>query len=81
MTTTTIRKKLMTYLADADDNKVKALYTLLEHEIELEVDFVLTEEQLVILETERELHLSGESKSYSRAEALEIIKGKRMFQN
>ena len=79
MTTTTIRKKLMTYLADADDSKVKALYTLLAHEIEHEVDFVLTEEQLEILDEERELHLSGESKSYSRLEALEIIKGKREF--
>ena len=28
MTTIAIRQKLMTYLADADDSKVKALYTL-----------------------------------------------------
>jgi hypothetical protein len=50
MTTSTIRKKLITYLADADDSKVKAIYTLLEKEIQEEETFVLTDEQLQILE-------------------------------
>jgi len=79
MTTSTIRKKLITYLADADETKVKALYTLLEKEIEQEDTFVLTEEQLEILENERHLHLSGQSKSYTREEAHQIIKGQRDF--
>jgi hypothetical protein len=79
MTTIAIRQKLMTYLADADDSKVKALYTLLEKEIEQEDAFVFTDEQLEILEIERSLHLSGKSKSYSREEAQQIIKGQRDF--
>ena len=33
MTTTAIRKKLITYIADADDKKVKGLYMLVEDEI------------------------------------------------
>ena len=33
MTTTAIRKKLISYIADADDKKVKGLYMLVEDEI------------------------------------------------
>ena len=78
MTVLAIRQKLMTYLADADDSKVKALYTLLEKEIE-EGEFVLSDEQLQILELEREMHLSGKSKSYTIEEANQIIRGQRSF--
>jgi len=77
MTTTAIRKKLITYIADADDKKVKGMYLLFEEEIEKEKAFTLTEEHLKILEEEREKHLSGKSKSYSPQEAKEIIRGKR----
>jgi hypothetical protein len=79
MTTIAIRQKLMTYLADADDSKVKALYTLLEKEIQEEDTFVLTDEQLQILDKEREMHINGQTKSYSREEANQIIKGQRAF--
>jgi hypothetical protein len=79
MTTLALRKKLMTYLADADDSKVKALYTLLEKDILDEETFTLTDEQLHILDKEREMHVNGESKSYNREEALQIIKGQRSF--
>ncbi|HEY8783074.1 MAG TPA: hypothetical protein VIM16_15720 [Mucilaginibacter sp.] len=79
MTTIAIRQKLMTYLADADDSKVKALYTLLEKEIQEDGTFALTDQQLQILEKEREMHISGKSKSYSREEANQIIKGQRAF--
>lgn len=79
MTTTAIRQKLMTYLADADDSKVKAIYTLVEGDIKKEDTFKLTDEQLQILDTEREMHLAGKTKSYTRQEANEIIKGQRSF--
>jgi|GEM_PF-633858 len=49
--------------------------TLLEKEIQEEDTFVLTDEQLQILETEREMHVSGKSKSYNREAADQIIKG------
>lgn len=78
MTIIAIRQKLMTYLADADDSKVKALYSLLEKEMQ-DDDFVLTDEQLQILNKERELHLSGQSKSYTRGQAMQIIKSQPAF--
>ncbi|RYZ95257.1 MAG: hypothetical protein EOP47_26180 [Sphingobacteriaceae bacterium] len=74
MTITAIRKKLIDYLADADADKVKAIYTLLENEIEEQYE--LTEEQFEILDRERELHLNGLSKSYSRQEARLLVTGK-----
>ncbi len=43
MATTNIRKKLIAYLAEADDKKVKAIYTLFEEGIEREVKFKLTD--------------------------------------
>lgn len=79
MTITAIRNRLMSYLANADDNKIKAVYTLLEKDIEEKETFVLSDEQLEILEKERELHLSGQTKSYTRNEARQIIKGERSF--
>lgn len=79
MTTLTIRQKLMTYLADADDSKVKAIYTLLEREIREDDIFTLSDEQLQILDEERELHVTGQSKSYSREDANQIIKGQRTY--
>ncbi|NTE05265.1 hypothetical protein G6M26_34595 [Agrobacterium tumefaciens] len=75
MTSTAIRKRLITYLSDAEDNKIKAIYTLLENEIENEKSFVLTKDHLEILDKERELHLNGVTNSYSKQEALDIIKG------
>jgi len=78
MTTLAIRQKLITYIADANDSKVKALYTLLENDI-AEKTFVLTEEQLEILEREYELHITGQSKSYTREEAHAIVRGQRDF--
>jgi hypothetical protein len=79
MTTLTIRQKLMTYLADADDSKVKAIYTLLEREIREDDIFTLSDEQLQILDEEHEMHVTGQSKSYNREEASQIIKGMRTF--
>jgi hypothetical protein len=79
MTIAAIRSRLMSYLANADDSKIKAVYTLLEKDIEEKEVFVLSDEQLEILERERELHLSGQTKSYTRNDALQIIKGERSF--
>lgn len=75
MTSTAIRKRLITYLSDAEDNKIKAIYTLLENEIENEKSFVLTKDHLEILDKERELHLNGVTDSYSKQDAFDIIKG------
>ncbi|HZX58968.1 MAG TPA: hypothetical protein VFE54_09585, partial [Mucilaginibacter sp.] len=69
--------RLISYLAEADDNKVKAIYTLLENDIDQKERFVLSDEQLEILNREHELHISGKSRSYSWAEAEQIIKGEK----
>jgi hypothetical protein len=77
MTVNTIRKKLMGYLADADQKKLKALYTLLEDDIQEAEKNVFTKEQLSLLNEEHALHISGKTKSYSWDEAKEIIRGKK----
>jgi hypothetical protein len=77
MTALAIRKKVLTYLADADDKKVKAIYTLFEKEIEEAGTFALSEEQLKILEERRSRHLNGQDKSYPWKEVHERIKNKR----
>ncbi len=77
MTVAAIREKLKTYVDDVDDKKVKALYTLLEDEIEEHPAYTLTKEQLMILDEEHALHISGKTKSYNWEEAKEIIRGKK----
>ena len=77
MTTTAIRKQLMTYIADADDKKVKGLYMLVEDEITRKGKISLSASELKRLDKERDLHIKGKSKSYSWPEAKEIIRGKR----
>ena len=77
MTVAAIRTKIKTYVDDVDDQKVKALYTLLESEIEESSSFRLTKEHLAILDKEHELHLAGKTKSYSLEEAKDIIRGKK----
>jgi hypothetical protein len=77
MTISAIRKKLKTYVDGVDDKKVKALYTLLQDDIEDSDGFSLSEEHLRILDNEHALHLSGETKSYSWEDAKEIIRGKK----
>jgi hypothetical protein len=79
MATLSIRKKLLSYLADADDSKIKAIYTLLKKDMEEVNAYVLTDEQLQILDEEHHLHVTGQSKSYTRAEASQIIRGQRSF--
>jgi len=68
----------MSYLADADDSKVKAIYTLLKKEIQ-EEGLTLTDEQLSILDQEHDMHVSGKTKSYNRKEASQIIRGQKAF--
>ena len=77
MTTTAIRKKLITYIADADDKKVKGLYMLVEDEISKKTKFSLSAAQIKMLDAEKEKHINGKSKSYSWPEAKDIIRGKR----
>lgn len=77
MTTTAIRKKLINYIADADDKKVKGLYLLVEDDMSSgDNKFTLSDEHIKLLEQEREKHIKGKSKSYKWEEAKQIIRGK-----
>ena len=77
MTTAAIRKKLITYIADADDKKVKGLYMLVEDDISKKTKFSLSAAQIKMLDAEKEKHINGKTKSYSWPEAKDIIRGKR----
>ncbi|MBN8876260.1 MAG: hypothetical protein J0I32_01820 [Sphingobacteriales bacterium] len=77
MTTAAIRKKLMTYIADADDKKVKGLYLLVEDEITDGDKFKLSADHIKILEQERDKHVKGKSRSYSWNETKDIIRSKK----
>ena len=77
MTNIAMRKKLLTYLADADDKKVKAVYSLFEDEINQESNFKLTEEHIKILDERRARHLSGKDKSSSWQDVHDRVKKKR----
>jgi hypothetical protein len=76
MTIAAIRKRLMAYIAEADDKKIKGLYMFIEDEIEKEKSFTLSDEHLNVLEQDRTDHIEGKSKSYGWEEAKEIIRGK-----
>lgn len=67
----------MTYIAEADDKKVKGLYLFIEDEMNKSQSFVLTDEHVKILDEERKKHVGKKSKSYSWEDAKEIVRGKK----
>ena len=69
----TIRQKLIILSADAAAEKTEFIYNSLKEDRQ--------DDYLQMLEGDREAHGNGQSKSYSRQEATEIIKGKRGFWN
>ncbi len=71
MRNVSIRKKVITYLADADEKKVKAVYTLLEKDIERKSEFKLPESKLKQLRLEKQKHLNGKTPSYTWEEVKE----------
>lgn len=72
-----IQEKLFEYIEQATDKKLQELYMLVEDEIGSQPSFMLSEEELRILDEEREKHLQGESRSYNLSEAQSIIRGQR----
>ncbi len=77
MTTATMRKELIAYLEDADERKIKGLYSLLEDNIHDKASLDLTTEQLNFLNEERRKHLNGEGISYSLEESRELIRKRK----
>ncbi|HEY4148476.1 MAG TPA: addiction module protein [Chitinophagaceae bacterium] len=74
---TAIRKKLITYLADADEKRVKAIYALFEDDINREETLKLNESHLKILDERRARHLTGKDKSYGWQDVHSRIRNKR----
>ena len=62
MTTTTIRQKLYDYIRGAEDRKVKAIYTMLEEEIEEAYDYWNDKEFVAELERRSADFKSGKVK-------------------
>jgi hypothetical protein len=65
MTAIAIRKKLIDFLSEADDKKVKAVYALFEDEIEHASSFSLSAKQFALVEERRKRHKSGLDESVS----------------
>jgi hypothetical protein len=78
MTAAMKRDHLISYLAEADDNKIKALYTVLEKEIkESEIAPVFTQEQIAILEERRLSFLNGTEQGIDWQTMHDNIRNKR----
>lgn len=69
MTTAILKKRLQTYLEVGDAKIIKAMYTLLEAQLEAaETQTEFSEEQIKELTKRRKAHLAGKSKTYTLAE-------------
>lgn len=66
-----LKDKLHQYIEVADEQKLQALYVLLEDEI----NWGFTTEEIGIFHQRRENHLNRTSKSYSAEESLNIARG------
>lgn len=66
----TLREKLHQYIDIADEQKLEAIYTLLEDEI----DWKYSPEEIAMFHHRRENHLKQSSKSYTPEESLKAIR-------
>ena len=76
MDTATIRQQLHEYIEQVDDKKARGLYMLVEEDINNQ-HIKFSDEQLAFLNEEYESYLKGDGKTYSREEAMDIIRQKR----
>jgi hypothetical protein len=68
-----------TYLADADDKRIKAIYTLFEEDYKREETFKLSNEHLKILDQRKKGYLTGKEKSSNWQDVHDILRGKRGY--
>jgi hypothetical protein len=74
MNTTDIRQKLHHYIETAQDKKVKAIYAMVEDEIQETYDYWNDEEFLSELRRRQESYISGQAKTYTLSETMREIK-------
>lgn len=74
MKTTDIRQKLHHYIETAKDKKVKAIYAMVEDEIQETYDYWNDEEFLSELRRRQESYISGQAKTYTLSETMREIK-------
>ena len=80
MTTSAIREKLYEYIRVADDKKLKAIYTILENEIEEETEWWKNNSFIDELDKEYEAWKKGDVKGYTLEEveaSIQELKAKR----
>lgn len=73
MTSTALRNKLYDYIREADDKKLKAIYKLLEVDIEGTDEWWKDEQMVAEMETRYEALVSGKDKGVSKEGLVESI--------
>lgn len=73
METALLREKLHTYINEADEKKLEAIYTILENEIE-EEKYSFSSAEVSIFHKRRKNHLAGKSKSFSVEETISLVR-------
>lgn len=78
MQASNIRQKLHQYVDKADEKLLKLMYAVAkEYNDDDDFEYEFSEEELEMFEQRRKKRLSGESKTYRRKEANDIITGKK----
>jgi putative addiction module component (TIGR02574 family) len=72
MTTTQIRQQLHNYIDAAEDKKLKAIYTLLEDDIDVDAGYKLSREQKAELDRRYDDYQKGIGKTYTWDEAVSM---------
>ena len=74
LTNTLIKEKLHQFIEMANEEKIKAIYTLLESEI----SSYYSEKDLQEFHNRRTKHLNGETASYSAEESIQMARSQQL---
>jgi hypothetical protein len=77
MTATAIRERLYDYIRVADDKKLKAIYMMLEDEIEETIEWWKDKSFVQELDTEYKAWKAGRAKSYTLSETTAAMEQQR----
>ena len=77
MSSSDLRKKLHTYIADLDKKKVRAMLTLLEDEVPYRTKTSISEKGKKEIRKREKNRVSGKSKTYTLEEAKKMFRNKK----